>query len=70
MSATVEFHDVTVLGESDKGCSDSGALCCLIEGEEVWIPKSQIHEDSEVYKEGTEGTLVITEWIAEKKGLV
>ncbi len=26
--------------------------------EELWIPKSQIEEDSEVYKEGTEGTLI------------
>jgi hypothetical protein len=66
----VEFYDVTVKGESEKGSSDSGALLCVIEGEEVWIPKSQITEDSEVYSMDTEGTLVITDWIAEKKGLV
>lgn len=66
----VEFHDVVVKAESEKGSSSDGALLCLIEGEEIWIPKSQITDDSEVYKIGTEGTLVITDWIAEKKGLV
>ena len=50
---------------------DSGkALLCKIEGDvEAWIPKSQIDDDSEVYEEGHEGTLVISLWIAEKKGL-
>jgi hypothetical protein len=37
------------------------------DGEQVWIPKSQIHDDSEVYKRGTEGVLVISEWIVEQK---
>ena len=32
-----------------------------------WIPKSQITEDSEVYKAGTCGTLIVTEWLAEQK---
>lgn len=46
------------------------ALLCVIEDDvEVWIPQSQIHDDSEVYGEGHEGTLVITQWIAKKKGL-
>lgn len=33
----------------------------------VWIPKSQIDDDSEVYKQGTNGKLVISDWWAEKK---
>lgn len=70
MANTVEFYDVTVKAESEKGSNDSGALLCLIDGEEIWIPKSQITDDSEVYETGTEGTLVVTEWIAEQKGLV
>lgn len=45
------------------------ALLVDIDGEEHWLPKSQIHDDSEVYAEGGEGVLVITEWIAEQKGL-
>lgn len=46
------------------------AILVEISGEEYWIPKSQIHEDSEVYDEGHEGTLIITHWIAEQKGLI
>lgn len=34
----------------------------------VWVPQSQIHEDSEVYQEGDSGTLIVTRWIAEQKG--
>ncbi len=37
---------------------------------EVWIPQSQVTDDSEVYAEGHEGKLVITHWIADQKGLV
>lgn len=39
----------------------------------VWFPDSQIHDDSELYmksKVGDMGTLVVTAWIAEQKGLV
>lgn len=36
----------------------------------MWIPKSQIHDDSEVYEAGTRGKLIIPEWLAVEKGLV
>lgn len=36
--------------------------------EEVWIPKSQISEESEVYEKGTSGKLVIKKWFAKEKG--
>ena len=40
-------------------------------GPDVWIPKSQIHADSEVFgDEPEDGELVIPQWLAEKKGLV
>lgn len=45
------------------------ALLVEIEGEDHWIPVSQITDDSEVWREGDSGTLVITEWIAAQKGL-
>lgn len=61
---TVEFDDVTATAETDK------ALCCLVEGESHWIPKSQVHDNSEVYKKGHKGRLVVTQWIAEQKGWV
>jgi hypothetical protein len=64
MSEKVSIPDVTVKIETDK------ALLCNIHGEEIWIPKSQIDDDSEVYEEDTEGVLVIPKWLAEKKSLV
>lgn len=54
--------DVTVERETDM------ALLCVIEGQEHWVPKSQIADDSEVFEEGTSGTLVIKRWLAEQKG--
>lgn len=38
-------------------------------GYEPWIPKSKIHDNSEVYAGGTSGRLVIPLWLAEEKGL-
>jgi hypothetical protein len=45
------------------------AILVACGGEEVWVPTSQVHEDSEVYKPGTEGILVIPQWVAEMKEL-
>ena len=47
------------------------AIC--VEAHEVqpgltWIPKSQIHDDSEVWKPDQDGTLIISDWLAERKG--
>jgi hypothetical protein len=63
MASTVTISGVVVEAETDS------AILCDIEGEEIWIPKSQIDDDSEVYEMGTNGDLVITQWIARKKGL-
>lgn len=46
------------------------AVLCLIEGEEHWIPKSHIHDDSEVWRKGQRGELFISEWLALQKGLI
>lgn len=61
--------DADALRETKPGNKDEGALLVLVENEEVWIPKSQIHADSEVYAEGHSGELVIPTWLADKKGL-
>jgi len=37
--------------------------------EPIWVPKSQIHDDSEVYAEGHEGDVYVTSWWAAKEGL-
>lgn len=39
------------------------------EDRELWVPKSQIHDDSEVYGDGHEGVLVVSEWFAKKAEL-
>lgn len=62
-TATTCIEDVLAIRETAK------ALLCIIDGDEVWIPKSVIDDDSEVYQDGDEGDLVITEWFAEKEGL-
>lgn len=46
------------------------ALLCEVDGKQVWIPQKLIHDDSEVWKPGDEGELVIPMWLAEEKGLV
>lgn len=50
--------------------STEKAILVRIDGAEHWIPQSHVHDDSEVYAEGDEGTLVISEWIAKQKGLL
>jgi len=45
-------------------------LCELDDGKQQWVPQSQIHENSEVWKRGDMGPLVVTQWWAEKQGLV
>lgn len=36
--------------------------------EEVWVPRSQIHDDSEVFDEDNrEGNLVVSSWFAAKE---
>jgi hypothetical protein len=46
----------------------------LVEADEfdepVWIPKSCIDDDSEVYEDGTEGTLIVKKWFAKKNGWI
>lgn len=33
-----------------------------------WVPKSVVHDDSEVYGRGHTGTLIVAYWFAEKRG--
>ena len=46
------------------------AILVTIDDEDYWVPKSQVHDDSEVYslKSGP-GTLVVARWWAKKEGL-
>ena len=58
----MEVYDVVAERATQK------ALCVRVDGNEVWVPQSQIDDESEVYKEGDKGTLVVSRWIAEQKG--
>lgn len=65
-----EFSEVLEIDECfAKAESEKAILVQLPDLDEAWIPKGQIDDDSEVYRDGTEGTLVISEWLGRKKGL-
>ena len=53
--------------------ADSGKAICVESpnfDKPEWIPQSQVHEDSEVWKVGDVGDLVVTGWWARKQGWV
>jgi hypothetical protein len=58
----------------DAKCTHSTDKAILVSApdldEQVWIPQSQIDDDSEVYKKGTEGKLVVSDWFAQKRGWI
>ena len=53
-------------------CTRATAKAILVEAPEltvpVWIPQSAVHDDSEVWKAGQTGRLVVVDWFAEKEG--
>lgn len=71
MSGSREPTEVDVV--TVKRETDMAILIVVMENairREVWIPKSQIHDDSEVWADGDKGTLVIPEWLALDKELI
>lgn len=56
-------EDVVAIRETDKAL-----LIAVADGEQRWVPKKCIHDDSEVCAEGDEGTLALLTWFAEKDG--
>lgn len=63
MSEMIEIEECRLIHQTYK------AGLFEVDGEEVWIPWSQVDEGCELEFNGDEGTLIITEWIAEQKGL-
>jgi 4-hydroxy-3-methylbut-2-enyl diphosphate reductase IspH len=63
---TVEFEDARCIGQTDK------AIKVRLADRErpIWVPQSVVHDDSEVYKLGQTGKLVLPEWFALKEGLI
>ena len=49
--------------------TDDAILAMLEDGREEWFPKSHISDNSEVYKKGHSGGMIISPWIAKQKGL-
>jgi len=65
MAETVTFYDATVVVSREKAL-----LVELDDGEEVWFPRSQIeYGETDIEEEGDTGTIEVTMWIAEQKGL-
>lgn len=60
--------DAEILRESDSGAA---WLIRFETGDERWVPKSVVHDNSEVYdlRENREGKLVLKGWWARKEGL-
>lgn len=63
--SVVRFDDCSCDRETEKACK----VFISDLDEMKWIPKSVIHDDSEVYKDGTIGELVLQEWWATKENL-
>jgi hypothetical protein len=61
MSVTIE--DVECIAATDN------AILCVIDGENRWIPQSQIEVESEVFAKGDKGELIISDWFAAKEDL-
>jgi hypothetical protein len=63
---TAKFPNCRVVTATEK------ALLVEIEGEEEWVPKSVVHDDSEIFddSENSDGMLVVEEWWAKKAGLI
>jgi len=61
----IPFHDAKALSSTAYGL-----LVDLGMSGEVWVPHAEIHDESEVAFNGDEGTLIVTSYFAEKKGLI
>ena len=67
-----EIEDMVCVIETTKAIMVRRAGPSATEREGTWVPKSVIHDDSEVYdmKDGAgPGKLVVLRWFAEKEGL-
>ena len=60
----------TSLGDGKCLRETNGAILVELEsGEEKWIPKLCLHDNSEVWKDGQTGDIIVKSWWAEKEGL-
>jgi len=66
-----EFKDKVHFKNARSTSSTERAVYCILENDHgLWVPKSQIDDDSEVYDKYQEGKLVVSLWIAEEKEIL
>lgn len=70
MRSTGHGDDAVSLGGAVVLRSTDKALFCEVHdlGESIWIPRSVIHDDSEVYDDDHDGELVVKSWWAHERG--
>jgi hypothetical protein len=61
-------EDVGIAHGITKTYKAKGALLVQLGGERVWVPLSQLHEDSEVKTGFDHGVLIVSRWFARKMG--
>jgi hypothetical protein len=66
--AGMKEANFTLSGVAIKRESDAAVLVVLPEGDEVWLPKSQIDSMDKRNADGV--TIVMSAWIAKQKGLL
>lgn len=59
----VLIEDTIIKAATDK------ALLCIVGSEEIWIPRSQLHDDCELDEADDEGDLIIPKWLADKNDI-
>lgn len=58
---------VKIVGSTDKALKVRRGTG--MEAKVAWIPRSVVHDDSDVHEEGDEGEMLVKAWFAEKEGL-
>jgi hypothetical protein len=66
------------MADESPGVSMGGATCTretakailvvMTGGKEEWIPQKAVHDDSEVWRKGQAGKLVVARWFARMRG--
>lgn len=64
----IESCKAIKLSKTGKALLVVNPYCEEFEGENIWVPISQLTEDSDIQDVGDAGTLTVTEWFAQQKG--
>ena len=71
---SVEEYKGNNVAIDDCECVGETAKAILVQipdiDEPMWMPKTQIHDDSDVYENEGTGTLIVSRWIATQKDIL